>query len=580
MENWLKRKLPGETSVNYHGGSVAESVALKCDKSAKLSKKTSSGTITTVPSTQLVHEMTTLLPNSTHLILPKRKIEVKGPSSNKILNISSAPTGTSNLSSSKLSGRISSVTGSKGIDEQHILPGTISLRSIRQVKKTKMSVSNVAPSLMKSIDSGAMLKVNHNSIAEIDALREQNRKLLLPTKDWELSTITSVVDASGNAMKDKAEIPKSVSVGTQGTVISPTDDSDQIDAAVHLEETGYNSDDYQISHSIYGHIRVADMALSGSSDDDQSNEDEDENGDKGEDGDNLHDENENENDIDNKEEMRTEKENHFTRNRGDTKTDRRVDEESTAQDTTPKENSLSIENKGRAIPHHPRDGEDGEKSLLEREDSLLAGGAKDDMEIVVHDTDVTPSAQEEEKEEEEEEEEGEGEGEGDVVIIRGVKEYSADRLISGKVMCVNRDMLKIRNEREAVRGKDREENMIEVKGIEKEGEKDEEEIEKGLDGGDNGDGGDVCVIIDPTHDPALPVTGILGKKPIGVLNLLKELSAIRQQTLDDFIVAGGEKKKGAMISRMSLALPFIRDPKFLHNPANLLHRILRAVRIF
>ena len=305
MENWLKRKLPGETSTNSHGGSVAESVALKGDKSAKQSKKTSSGTITTVPSTQPVSEMTTLRPNSTHLILPKRKIEIKGPSSNRILNISVASTETSNLPLSILSGRISSVTSRKGIDEQRVLPSRISLKSNRQEKQSsKMDLASAVEPLMRSDDSAAMLIVSNNNSSKFDALQKQNKKVQSPIKASMISTTKTAVDACDNPGEDIVEISKDISIATRGIVISATTDSDQNRAEGEAKVGNADNDDdirnYTGYNFVHGTCGVTDMALSGSSDEDENeNEDEDEDG--------LHDEDRNDNRDDTENENRNER---------------------------------------------------------------------------------------------------------------------------------------------------------------------------------------------------------------------------------------------------------------------------------
>ena len=71
----------------------------------------------------------------------------------------------------------------------------------------------------------------------------------------------------------------------------------------------------------------------------------------------------------------------------------------------------------------------------------------------------------------------------------------------------------------------------------------------------------------PVHIP-----GTLGAIPIGAADILSELIAIRQQTLDDFIIAGGQTIQRAAVYTKNIPYPFIRDPAHYCGPMQFLNR--------
>ena len=66
-------------------------------------------------------------------------------------------------------------------------------------------------------------------------------------------------------------------------------------------------------------------------------------------------------------------------------------------------------------------------------------------------------------------------------------------------------------------------------------------------------------VLDLTLTP-VHIPGTLGANPIGAAEILSNLTAIRQQTLDDFIIDGGQKIKRAAAFTKNVPYPFIRDP--------------------
>lgn len=79
-------------------------------------------------------------------------------------------------------------------------------------------------------------------------------------------------------------------------------------------------------------------------------------------------------------------------------------------------------------------------------------------------------------------------------------------------------------------------------------------------------------VLDLTLTPA-PIPGTLGSLPIGAEDILSDLIAIRQQTLDDFIIAGGQKIKRAAAYARNVPYPFIRDPAHYCGPMRFLNRL-------
>lgn len=79
-------------------------------------------------------------------------------------------------------------------------------------------------------------------------------------------------------------------------------------------------------------------------------------------------------------------------------------------------------------------------------------------------------------------------------------------------------------------------------------------------------------VLDLTLTPA-PIPGTLGSLPIGAEDILSDLIAIRQQTLDDFIIAGGQKIKRAAAYARNVPYPFIRDPAHYCGPMKFLNRL-------
>lgn len=79
-------------------------------------------------------------------------------------------------------------------------------------------------------------------------------------------------------------------------------------------------------------------------------------------------------------------------------------------------------------------------------------------------------------------------------------------------------------------------------------------------------------VLDLTLTPA-HIPGILGSLPIGAEDILSDLIAIRQQTLDDFIIAGGQKIKRAAAYARNVPYPFIRDPAHYCGPMKFLNRL-------
>jgi hypothetical protein len=78
--------------------------------------------------------------------------------------------------------------------------------------------------------------------------------------------------------------------------------------------------------------------------------------------------------------------------------------------------------------------------------------------------------------------------------------------------------------------------------------------------------------------PALTVPGTLGAKSLGVGEILTHLMEIRQQqTLDDFVIAGGVKKL-SMTPNLSVPAPYIRDPLQYSGPLGMLGRKVFRVR--
>ena len=81
-----------------------------------------------------------------------------------------------------------------------------------------------------------------------------------------------------------------------------------------------------------------------------------------------------------------------------------------------------------------------------------------------------------------------------------------------------------------------------------------------------------ATVLDLTLTPA-HIPGTLGSHPIGAEDILSDLIAIRQQTLDDFIIAGGQKIKRAAAYARNVPYPFIRDPAHYCGPMKFLNRI-------
>jgi hypothetical protein len=81
--------------------------------------------------------------------------------------------------------------------------------------------------------------------------------------------------------------------------------------------------------------------------------------------------------------------------------------------------------------------------------------------------------------------------------------------------------------------------------------------------------------------PAHTVPGTLGAKSLGVGEILTHLMEMRQQTLDDFIIAGAvPKKPSGLVPNRSAPAPYIRDPLQFSGPLGIFGRKVFRVRKF
>ena len=81
--------------------------------------------------------------------------------------------------------------------------------------------------------------------------------------------------------------------------------------------------------------------------------------------------------------------------------------------------------------------------------------------------------------------------------------------------------------------------------------------------------------------PAHTVPGTLGAKSLGVGEILTHLMEMRQQTLDDFIIAGVvPKKPSGLVPNRSAPAPYIRDPLQFSGPLGIFGRKVFRVRKF